>query len=347
MYYVSWDFHVKSPFSGVSGKSLGLEPWMKLSEPWRMSLIFMISGVATALMLRRGMTMLLVRRRTRYLLLPLICGVVFIVPPQSYFEVVEKFSYQGSYIDFLRLYFTGYQGFCTSGNSQCLILPTWNHLWFLPYLWVYTMILFSILAISPNTLILSVNLVDKWATKFSILLLPIALLSIIRITLFTRFPVTHALIDDWFSHANYLSMFALGAIFASAKSTWEKFTKLRWPALIMAISGWAIIVFGSMTNPLAHLIVAGFQWCAVVAAFGFAATHLNRDSRFRSLLTDAVFPIYLLHQTIIIVASQWLKPLQLTPAIEGGLLITGTFAISLLAFAILKKCTPLRPWFGI
>ena len=39
MYYVSWDFHVKSPFAGP-----GLEPWMKLTEPWRMSLIFMISG---------------------------------------------------------------------------------------------------------------------------------------------------------------------------------------------------------------------------------------------------------------------------------------------------------------
>ncbi len=42
MYYVTWDFHVKSPFA-----SHALEPWMKLTEPWRMSLLFMISGAAT------------------------------------------------------------------------------------------------------------------------------------------------------------------------------------------------------------------------------------------------------------------------------------------------------------
>ena len=49
MYYVTGDFHVKSPFSSKT-----LEPWMKLTEPWLMSLIFMISGAATALMLKHG-----------------------------------------------------------------------------------------------------------------------------------------------------------------------------------------------------------------------------------------------------------------------------------------------------
>ena len=42
MYYVSWPFHVKSPHPVA-----GLEPWMRLVEPWRMSLIFLVSGMAT------------------------------------------------------------------------------------------------------------------------------------------------------------------------------------------------------------------------------------------------------------------------------------------------------------
>ncbi len=33
MYYVTWPFHLKSPLA-----SRALEPWMKLTEPWRMSL---------------------------------------------------------------------------------------------------------------------------------------------------------------------------------------------------------------------------------------------------------------------------------------------------------------------
>jgi hypothetical protein len=35
---------------------------------------------------------------------PLIFGMFVIVPPQAYFEVVEKVAYQGSYGEFMRLY---------------------------------------------------------------------------------------------------------------------------------------------------------------------------------------------------------------------------------------------------
>jgi hypothetical protein len=48
MYYVSWDWHVKSPFA-----SDAIEPLMILSSPWRLGLLFMISGVATAFMLKK------------------------------------------------------------------------------------------------------------------------------------------------------------------------------------------------------------------------------------------------------------------------------------------------------
>ena len=33
MYYVSWDWHVKSPFAGTAS-----EPWMRLLSPWRLYL---------------------------------------------------------------------------------------------------------------------------------------------------------------------------------------------------------------------------------------------------------------------------------------------------------------------
>jgi len=42
MYYVSWDWHVKSPFASTT-----LEPLMMLSSPWRLALLFFVSGCAT------------------------------------------------------------------------------------------------------------------------------------------------------------------------------------------------------------------------------------------------------------------------------------------------------------
>lgn len=68
MYYASWDFHVKSPFAGPDWV-----PWMKLSEPWQMSLLFMISGAVTATLLKKGPNLKFVRQRSARLLLPLLC----------------------------------------------------------------------------------------------------------------------------------------------------------------------------------------------------------------------------------------------------------------------------------
>ena len=126
MYYVSWDWHVKSPHAGT-----GPEPFMLLSSPWRLGLLFFVAGVASHFLLQKMAPAAFVRRRSLRLLLPLLFGMLVIVPPQPYLEVVEKLGYADGYAAFLRLYIGGYGGFCKDG---CLILPTWNHLWFVAYL---------------------------------------------------------------------------------------------------------------------------------------------------------------------------------------------------------------------
>ena len=121
---------------------------MLLTSPWRLSLLFLVSGVATGYLLeRQGVRGFLGRRSVR-LLVPLVFGMLVIVPPQSYLEVVEKVQYAGSYADFWGLYLTAYQGFCRDGD--CLILPTWNHLWFVAYLWVYTLLLYAFVRAAPG-----------------------------------------------------------------------------------------------------------------------------------------------------------------------------------------------------
>ena len=87
MYYVTWDWHLKSPFANT-----GLEPWMRLVNPWRMSLLFLISGAVTAIQLERGAPEWL-GVRLRRLGLPLVAGVLVIVPPQSYWQVVKQMGY--------------------------------------------------------------------------------------------------------------------------------------------------------------------------------------------------------------------------------------------------------------
>ena len=134
MYYVSWDWHVKSPHAGET-----LEPLMLLTSPWRLSLLFLVSGIATALLFGKRPAGF-VRQRSWRLLLPLIFGMLVIVTPQAYYEVVEKLpgGYRDGYLAFWGRYLQNDPTFCREGD--CLDVPTWNHLWFVAYLWVYTVI---------------------------------------------------------------------------------------------------------------------------------------------------------------------------------------------------------------
>jgi len=88
MYYVDWDYHVKSPHATAA-----LAPWMLLSEPWRMSLLFFVSGAVIAGVLRSQPGPAWLWRRSQQLLLPLLCGIFLVVPPQTYFEVVHKHQF--------------------------------------------------------------------------------------------------------------------------------------------------------------------------------------------------------------------------------------------------------------
>src|SRR3546814_13296832 len=67
--------------------------------------------------------------------------MLVIVPPQTFCEITEKLGWSGGVTEFYRLYVTGFDGWRPGGRH--LVVPTWNHLWFVPYLWVYTKIVIA------------------------------------------------------------------------------------------------------------------------------------------------------------------------------------------------------------
>jgi surface polysaccharide O-acyltransferase-like enzyme len=353
MYYVTWDWHVKSPYA-----SNAIEPLMILSSPWRLGLLFMISGVATAFMLQKLRVGAVLRQRSWRLLVPLVFGMFVIVPPQSYFEVVEKIAYHGSYAEFMRLYVSGYHGFCR--GDDCLRMPTWNHLWFVAYLWAYTMIggLIVWLLGAPRLQRLS-DTVDRLLSGWRLIALPVLVLAAARYTMADRFPTTHALVDDWYSHAQYFFLFALGTLMAMQTGLWARIEALRWTSLALWLSSWVLVVcYWSIPEalatpevlqwkPLMRAVYCLCQWTPILTVCGFGHRHLNFDSAKRRYLTEAVFPVYILHQTLIVVMAHWMKPINLAPGIEGVFLIVLTFTISFGVFELVRRVGVLRPLFGL
>jgi glucan biosynthesis protein C len=352
MYYVTWDWHVKSPHA-----SHYIEPLMMLTSPWRLSLLFLVSGVATGYLLaRQGAGHFLGQRSTR-LLIPLVFGMLVIVPPQSYLEVVEKLRYAGSFAEFYRLYITGFHGFCR--GSDCLIMPTWNHLWFVVYLWVYTVVLYLAVRLAPPVIPWLRRFAERRLAGVGILLWPLAYLCAIRIGLAPRFPATHALLGDWYNHAMYFGVFLLGFSLAGARAPWETLARARWPTLGFAVLGWAFLsaYIGAFSDGpsepslglrlCAGLIYGAEQWLAIAAIVGFAHRHLTHDSAARRYLTTAIFPVYILHQTVIVVVAHALQPSHLYPPVEGMLLVLVTVTTCFLGYEAIRRVRLLRPLFGL
>ena len=78
MYYVTWDWHVKSPDT-----SHAIEPLMMLSSPWRLGLLFMISGVASTFMLKSIRVGTLLKQRSWRLLVPLAVSYTHLTLPTT------------------------------------------------------------------------------------------------------------------------------------------------------------------------------------------------------------------------------------------------------------------------
>lgn len=354
MYYVSWDWHVKSPELVPA-----LEPFMILSAPWRLALLFLVSGVATAHLLAKRPHGFL-RQRSWRLLLPLLFGMYVVVPPQAYFELVEKVpgGYHAGYLGFMADYLKGGDLHCMA-PGDCVDAPTWNHLWFVAYLWFYSAILWAVCRLLPQAWRdKAAGLVRAACSGQGILWWPMLALVAARVLVYPHAPSSHDLVDDVYNHLQYGLAFAIGYLLASADGVWEQLRRYRHGMLLLAITSYALmlVVFLSFEGidpippgwmSLIWSLWGVMEWAAIIAILGYARNWNPKDSPLLRYLTNAVFPFYILHQTVIVVLAHSLKPLHIAPVLEGPLLIGITFALCLLGYEIIRRVPLLRPLFGL
>lgn len=352
MFYVTWDWHVKSRHAGHA-----LEPLMLLTNPWRLTLLFLISGVATRFMAARLAPGPLARSRVQRLLVPLVFGMAVIVPPQSYLEVVEKLGYVGSFLDFWVRYLQADTSFAPHGEQ--LILPTWNHLWFVAYILVYSLVLAGLLAVARPLLPRLEAWLERVLSGWGALVWPVLYLAALRLGLLPYFDVTHALYNDWYNHAVSFSAFMAGFCLVGRPAIRETFERLRWPALWLALAGYALYASyvwvyrapdaapPETLRQFMRLAYAAQQWGAIVAALGFARRHLNHSSPALRYCVEAVFPWYIVHQTLIVTAGFWLTRQPISGPVEGAALLILTLGGTALSYEVVRRVRWLRPLFGL
>ncbi len=351
MFYVSWDWHVKSSRAGET-----IEPLMQLLSPWRLALLFLISGAATRFLADKMSGLAFTKARMVRLVPPLVLAIFVIVPPQTWLQVLEAVergdapatALSGFYLN----YVSGSGNWCQGG--ACIITPTYNHMWFVFYLVLYTLL---IPFFAPILRRLTPAL-DFLTRGPGLLIAPWLVMYGLRAMLLPVFGETHNFMDDFYLHALYLFVFFLGFALAKHQPFFDRCVKARWLALCLALGCWAGVQFylsahAEIAPPdWLRLVMRGVYtlqaWAAIVAALGFAHRHLsNTDNRLRRVLTEAIFPFYLVHQTIIVVAGHYLDTAALPLWQEATLLIAITISLCWLFYVVAKRISWFRVWAGL
>lgn len=352
MFYVAeWGWHVKS-----SHLSEPLQLPMMLLNQWRMPLIFLVSGIALSFVVDKYGRGELAGRRTTRLLIPLIFGMAVIVPPQAYYQALSNGLIEPGYGDFLWRYFT-FQEWPDGAFDGSHIGITWNHLWYLPYLLAYTLALIALLPVLKGV---GAGLLSRFQNLRGLALMsvPVLPLLVYGLTVFPIFgEVTHDFMTDGYAHAMYFTIFLYGFTIGRDADLWAEFSRLRWHALALAICSFAAFLIVDEFAPdeptavenLAQLLVIYFnRWIWLLLVLGWAHHWLNRPMAWLSYANRAVYPWYILHQTITVVAGYHLAKMGLGPVLEPVLLLGVTFVGCYVGYEfVIRRIRPLQPLFGV
>ena len=289
MLFVGWGWHI------TNDETIPALVWpMDLAHRLRMPLLFVIAGAGMWFALQRRSGKSFTGERTLRLLVPAIVGMFLIVPPQIYIERIAHGEWHGGYLDFYLQRVLQFQPY-PAGNFS------WHHLWFIIYLYAYVLLLLPLMlwwrkarpVLKPGAWILA-------------LALP---LGINEALLKPLFPETHNLVHDWYVFIHYLLLTVYGFVLASSPATWDWLAKFRRPALAIAITSTVTVIGLLLAGLIRHDSVAdsmlanAFTWTWLMVFLGYGRQYLSFGNRLLTWARDASYPIYILHQTVIILIA--------------------------------------------
>lgn len=345
LYLQGSDFHMHSSYATES-----LNMALVFTNRWRMEIVFIVSGVSCSMMTRPSRDAFLWRRVKR-LLLPLLFGMAIIIPIQPYCEGVSKGLVEPGYGQFLLHYFGGY-AWPAGAFAGWQYGFTWNHLWYLVYLLLYTVVLVTL-----QPLLDRMKPVFQRLRGWRLLVLPALPTLAVTALLKMRYPENHAVVHDWYAHGIYFTMFLYGWWLGNDKGLWAELARLRWHTLVLGLCAFAAYIFFDKIHS-EHLLTWAslgswpmrnlYMWLAICTILGWSHTLLNKPFAWLPWARQAVFPWYILHQSAIILLAYWLVPLKLGPVLEPLLILTGTVMVCWLGTSLLiSKVWWLRPCFGM
>ena len=348
MAFVPWDWHVKWLTTSVEARL----PMLALNG-WRLSLLFVVSGYASAALFARQSRVEFLRTRSARLVIPTVFAAIFVIPPQVWIDLAYNHGYSGSFAHF---WATDYFRF---GALDGIVMPTWQHLWFVVYLYAYTIALLALHAALPRGWRAKIVALFGWLLSGPrLFLLPVVWIVLRHALVFPGVEDTHGLFDDAAAHWIYFPAFLFGMLLRHAPGPWATIRRCwRFAAATCLVATTAMLstawwMTGTSDWPLwleaGYTIVRSAQsWLAIVALIGLADRYWNRDAEIRPVLNEAVFPCYIIHQTVTVVFVWYLRAVPIPLALAFALTALATALGCWLFYRVGREIPVLRLLIGL
>ncbi|NIJ54450.1 acyltransferase family protein [Dyadobacter arcticus] len=275
----------------------------------RMPLLFFISGTVSYYMMQRRTAVSFIKMRFTRLFIPLLVGMFIIVPPQIYLERITQ-GFSGNYWDFYKTVFQ-FEPYPKGSFS-------WHHLWFIVYLFVYDIVFAPVfmwlMSEKSRKFRMSLDVLGKGKWVY-VLALP----SIVWYTMLSeQFPETNNLIQDGCFFVYWLLFLLAGFFCILQPSLMNSLQRNRRFAITIGflcliplyylwllpdtdnafMAEWGRVIFRTLSPVIA--------WSWVLGLVGYGKQYLNRFHPALNYLNQAVYPFYILHQTIIVILAYYI-----------------------------------------
>jgi glucans biosynthesis protein C len=366
-YYIDW-LRAGAMFLLVfyhSGRLFDREPWHiknavenlgidvfnhRILDVWQMPLFFLVAGAAVWYSMGTRSAGGFAKERVLRILVPLIFGMLIIVPPQVYTQRIFDGDFSGS---FWAWYPHTFQGAYNMDNPASGNF-TWLHLWFLAYLFVFSMLLIPLFRYFRREDKKGViSRIAEFLKKPGAIFLPAVPLIVVNYFLRHIYGYGNQnLIDDWANFLFYILIFFYGFLLVSDGRITQAIRRQTFISLAGAIGFLAIYTLmhaGIMpsTAGIYDSVYAIDCWCWLMAFVGIGMRLLNFTNGLLRYATDAVLPVYILHQTLIITIGYFVIRWNWPVAGKYPFIVACVFIGSLAIYEVVRRINVTRFLFGI
>lgn len=300
----------------------------------RMPLLFFISGTVSYYMMQRRSALNFIKLRFTRLLIPLLVGMFFIVPPQIYMERLNQ-GYTGSYWHFYKTVFD-FVPYPAGGSFS------WHHLWFIAYLFVYDLVfapLFAwLISEKSNKLKVALQQLGKGKWVFILAVIPVVWFALLS----KAYPETGDLVHDSCFFFYWLFFVLVGFLCILVPSLMESLQRNRRLAISIGFVALMLVYYRWLNAPsfeprhiniwdnnvlFGSALKSIVSWFWVFGLIGYGKAYLNKSHRVLNYLNQAAYPFYILHQTVMVVLAYYI-----TKASGDGVLIKYIFTFGTTLF---------------